>query len=70
MFPDAVCCFCAFESVFLDTNRSKGKYCPFFEKLSLTGILNTKRVQLVKQSFSDLIYVPWMDILNPFSACY
>ena len=42
---------------------------PNFEQFLFTRVTNTKRVQLVKKSFSDLIYVPRIDIFYRFTAC-
>ena len=34
-----------------------------------TRVLDAERVQFVKESFSDLIHVPRIDIFHSFSAC-
>ena len=39
-----------------------------FEEFLFTPVLDTERVQLVKESFSDLIYVPRIDIFHSFTA--
>ena len=40
-----------------------------FEEVLLTRVLNTKKVLLVKESFSDLLYVLRIDISHSFTAC-
>ena len=47
---------------------SKSNIAKFFEKLSLTCVLDTERVQLVKDSFSDWLYVPRIDVFYSFTA--
>ena len=47
---------------------SKSKNAEFFEEFLFTRVPDTERVQLVKESFSDLIYVPRIKIFT-FTAC-
>ena len=40
-----------------------------FAKFLFTRVLDTEGVQYVKECFSDLIYVPRIDIFHSFAAC-
>ena len=68
-FPYLRSCVCTFECPFLDMNRFKVKFCWFFEDFQLTYVLDTKRVQLVKKRFLDLMYVLGKDFYKLFFAC-
>ena len=48
---------------------SKSNIAKFFQKFLLICVLDTEGVQLVKESFSDLIYVPRIDNFHSFAAC-
>ena len=52
----------------MDTDQFKIECCYFFEKFLLICVLDTERVQIVKESFTDLIYVPRIDIFYSFAA--
>ena len=49
----------------IDSKSNIATFLSFF----LTCELDTEGVQLVKESFSDLIYVPRIDLSHSFSAC-
>ena len=63
------CCLCVFQKLFLNTDRFENENCQVFKKFLLTCVLDTEGVQLVKESFSDLIYVPRIDIFHSLAAC-
>ena len=52
----------------LDTDRFKIEYCSLFEKFLSTCVIDTERVQLVKESVSKLIYAPRIDVSYSFTA--
>ena len=64
MFPYSRCCICVSGDFLLDTNRFKVEYSWTFEECLFTRVLYTERVQMIKESFWDLIYVPRIDIFS------
>ena len=56
------CRLCIFEGLFLEINSFKIDYRYILEEFLLTFVLDTKRAQLVPESFSYLIYVPEMNL--------
>ena len=69
MFPYPACCIYASKGLLVDTDWVEVENCNFFEEFLFTRVPDWKGVQLVKESFLDLIYVPWIEIFNSFTAC-
>ena len=69
MFSYPCCCICVSEGFLLDTDRFEVEYCQILEEFLFTRVLDAERVQLVKESFSKVIYVPCIDIFHSFTAC-
>ena len=57
-----------FEGLLLDANHFRLGKLQVFKEFRLTCVLETKRVQRVRESFSDLKYYPGKDNSNWFTA--
>ena len=69
MLSNRYWCIDVIEAVFLHENWFKLEYSYVFEKCLLISVFNSKRVQLVEQSFLGLIYVFRMDVSHSYTAC-
>ena len=62
-------CVCVFEAVVLNTNQFIIENNQILNEFLLTSVRNSKRVQFIKESFSNLINVLWIQIFNTITAC-
>ena len=68
MFFSPRCCLCIIGGPIRDLSWLKKEYCQVFEDFLMKCKLDTKGLQLVKESSSGSIHIPRTDILNSFTA--